>query len=334
MEWIKAAIKTTTVGTEAVTGILIQSGITGMEIIDPQDRVRHLTEGVRTWDYADESLLTASSEEARVIFYVTKDTGGESILGLVRRKLASLKRDAKSPNAEPTDGAALELGSLELLLESANDESWLNEWKKHFKPLRVGGVTIVPEWEDYTPATGETVFRIDPGTAFGTGQHQTTKLCVMALQEFLRPGDRLLDIGCGSGILSVIGLLLGADSVFACDIDPAGAISATRKNAALNSVDINRLEIHAGDAISDSGLREKIIERKFDVIVANIVADVIIELLPLFKLALKPDGIFVASGIIGERLGDVLAAIDNENFNLFAKISLEGWLCVVGKPHA
>jgi len=325
MEWIKAFVETTTPGAEVVTGVLLLNGITGMEIIDPQERIRHLTETARVWDYADESLLESSSTDAHVVFYVTKDANGEAVLDDIRSSLSSLKSEC-----------GIEFGSLDLRLESTDDESWLHEWKKHFKPLHIGDIVIVPEWKKYEPASNEKVFIIDPGSAFGTGQHQTTQLCIRALQERLKPGDRLLDIGCGSGILSIIGLLLGADSVFACDIDPAGAIAATKKNATLNPVDISRLEIHAGDAISDSDLRAKICENKFDVIVANIVADVIIALLPLFKAALKPGGVFIASGIIEERLDDVIEAfvVLGQGFVVLDKSDFEGWRCVVGKIHA
>ena len=328
MEWIKAIIKTNGFGTEAVTGILMSNGIVGMEIIDPQDRVRHLTETSHNWDYAEDSLMDASSDEAHVVFYVTKDSNGECLLNSIRESLSALKNEGQ---AIQTD---LHLGKLELQVESADDKTWLNEWKKYFKPLHIGKVVIVPEWEAYAATPNEVVFTIDPGSAFGTGQHETTRLCIMALQEFLRPGDMMLDVGCGSGILSIIGLLLGAESAFACDIDPAGAIAATNRNAMLNPVDITRLQIHAGDAINDPGLRRKICANKYDIIAANIVADVIIELLPLVKVALKPNGFFIASGIISERLDDVLIGFSTVGLEVHHINELEGWRCVVGKHHA
>jgi ribosomal protein L11 methyltransferase len=232
--------------------------------------------------------------------------------------------------------------------ESADDESWLNEWKKHFKPLRVGRVVIVPEWESYTPrksstlsfgeaccdfgaAQDEVVFTIDPGSAFGTGQHQTTQLCVSAMQKYISAGDTILDIGCGSGILSIIALLLNAEKVVACDIDPAGAIAATRKNARLNPVDLTRLEVHAGDALSDENLREKICAHKYDVVVANIVADVIVELVPLAKAVLKTGGYFVSSGIIAERASEVVDGFEKSGFKIEQNLSLDGWHCIVGR---
>jgi len=322
MEWTKATVQTTTIGTELVTGVLMAAGIPSAEIIDPQDRVRHLQSVSRTWDYADAPLMMAESEDALVVFYVTQDDAGKLLVEDVKNRLRLLGENF-------TD-----IGSLNVSLENADEENWAHEWKKHFKPLHFGKVVIVPEWEAYAATPNEVVFTIDPGSAFGTGQHETTRLCIMALQEFLRPGDMMLDVGCGSGILSIIGLLLGAESAFACDIDPAGAIAATNRNAMLNPVDITRLQIHAGDAINDPGLRRKICANKYDIIAANIVADVIIELLPLVKVALKPNGFFIASGIISERLDDVLIGFSTVGLEVHHINELEGWRCVVGKHHA
>jgi len=334
MEWIKAIIKTNAYGAETVTGILMSNGITGMEIIDPQDRVRHLTEISHSWDYVEDSLMDVPSDEAHVVFYVTKDSNGEGMLTRIQECLTELKRESDQANPNSLDSNRLDLGSLELKLESADDKTWLNEWKKYFKPLHIGNVVIVPEWDEYTASHGEVIFTIDPGSAFGTGQHQTTRLCIESLQEFMGRGDTLLDVGCGSGILSIIGLLLGAESVFACDIDPAGAIAATNKNATLNPVDITRLQIHAGDAISDPVLRGRICEVKYDIVVANIVADVIIEILPLVSEVLKPGGFFIASGIISERLEDVLTAFASAKIKVHHVNELEDWHCVIGKHHA
>lgn len=346
MEWTKIVVHTTPYGAEVVTGVLIANNIAGSEIINPQERVRHLTETARIWDYADENLLHAPSDEVHVVFYVTKDENGDALLSDIRNDLSQLKTDTTEV------GEGVDLGTLEVKLESADDETWLHEWKKHFKPLRIGNVVIVPEWETYTPRKGsalsfgeaccemssfgsanqEIVFTIDPGSAFGTGQHQTTQLCISALQKYLKRGDTLLDIGCGSGILSIIGLLLGAETVVACDIDPAGAIAATKKNARLNPIDLNRLHIHAGDALSDEDLRTEITRHKYEVIVANIVADVIIDLVPFVCENLKSRGHFIASGIIDNRAEDVIAAFEcAQSLEITQKLNLDGWYCIVGQ---
>jgi ribosomal protein L11 methyltransferase len=319
MEWTKIEVSATPFGAEIVTGVLLDCGVVGAEIINAQERVRHLAETAHLWDYADDNLLEVLSDDVYVVFYVTKDADGGKILEDVTRRLSRIKNEFAG------------LGALEIKSQATNDEAWLNEWKKHFKPLSVGKIVIVPEWETYENTDGEIIFTIDPGSAFGTGQHQTTRLCIFELQEFLQNGDRLLDIGCGSGILSIIGLLLGADAVLACDIDPAGAIAATKKNAELNPVDLNRLQIFSGDALSCDTLRSKICANKYEVIVANIVADVIVELLPFVRGLLSPGGVFIASGIIDEREAEVLAAFRKNKFDILKNSREEGWCCIVGK---
>lgn len=319
MEWTKASVQTTTMGAELVTGLLMAIGISSVEIIDPQDRVRHLQSVARTWDYADAPLMMAESEDALVVFYVTKDKAGELLIEDAKNRLQLLSE-------EFTD-----IGSLYVNLENADEENWAHEWKKHFKPMKFGKVVVVPEWEDYTPASGEIILKIDPGSAFGTGQHQTTQLCIYALQEWFDAGGKLLDIGCGSGILSILGLLLGAEEVFACDIDPAGAMSATRRNGALNPVDMSRMKVRAGDILSDENLCKEICEVQYDVVVANIVADVVIAIAPIVPNFIKSNGIFIASGVIDERLDDVLAAFTSSDIDVIWQKAFEGWHCIVGR---
>lgn len=318
MTWTKATIETTTLGAEIVTGVLISAGIVGTEIIDPQDRIRHLTSVARTWDYADESLLTAESDIALVVFYVTVDAAGEKLIETVKQELAQFANNN-------------EMGSLALSIQEADEEAWANEWKKHFKPLSLGNVTVVPEWEDYTAKANETILRIEPGAAFGTGQHQTTQLCIYAMQEWVKPGDKIIDIGCGSGILSILGLLLKADSVFACDIDPAGAMSATKRNGALNSIDMAKLTIRPGDILSDKKLVSEIKQKKYEVVVANIVADVVKEIAPIAPDFMTDDGTFIASGIITERLDDILQAFADAGLTVVWQKEIDGWHSLVGK---
>jgi len=316
MEWTKVSIETTSQEVEAVTGILMSCGITGVEIIDPQERAQFLTTRTSTWDYADAHLLVAESDKAYVVFYVTKDKNGDELLAEITDRLTNFNEQSI------------------IRKESANDETWLNEWKKHFKPIRIGRVVVVPEWETFTPENkNDIIFTIDPGTAFGTGQHQTTKLCTEAIQKWVKPSDKVIDVGCGSGILSIIGLLLGASYVYAIDIDPAGAIAATKRNAELNPIDITKLEIAAGDVISDLTARSKA-GKNYDVVIANIVADVIIPLAPVAVELLKPGGIFVTSGIISERLNDVLAAFQTAGITVIDKQEMEGWNSIVGRLDA
>jgi len=326
MEWTKVFIQTTTIGTEVVMGVLLSSGVLGVEIVDPRERVNYLEGITRIWDYVDESLLDLGNhqEQAHVIFYVTKNEEGIALVKEIREKLELVRNDFGNDSST--------LGSLSIKTELTDDENWLHEWKKHFKPIEIDKVVIVPEWEEYEYTDDKVIFKIDPGTAFGTGQHQTTQLCVRALQHYIKHNDIVLDIGCGSGILSCISILLGAKSANACDIDPAGAISATIRNALLNDIKINeKLIVSAGDILSDELLQFTIKQQKYEIVVANIVADVIIELLPQIPEILAPNGYFISSGIIDERLNDVIRAYKDNGLRVVGNSLLEGWCCVVGR---
>ena len=320
MEWTKVSVETTGgTGVETVTGILMSCGITGVEIIDHHERVKHFADTARTWDYADESLLEISMDGAYVVFYVPKTDEGHKLFLQIKHSLESF------------DPQGLDIGSLTIRVEETNDETWLHEWKKHFKPLHLGKVVVVPEWENYSPTPEETIFKIDPGSAFGTGQHQTTQLCIHALQKWISPEDIVLDIGCGSGILSIISLLLGAKDVCAIDIDPAGAIAATKKNAELNPIDTSKIKILAGDVLSEVDTRAEVGLGKYNLIVANIVADVIIPLAKIAREFAIPQGLFITSGIIAERLPEVITAFENAGITVLDQTEIEGWHCVVGR---
>jgi len=312
VDWIKVNVETTSNDVDTVANILMDTGISGVEIIDAAERAAFLESTKRTWDYAEESLLQIDSDNAYVVFYVTKDAGGITLLEHAKSML--------SPRL--------------INVEQASDETWLNEWKKHFKPIRVGKIVIAPEWEDYVKENDDDiVFIIDPGTAFGTGQHQTTKLCIAAVEKWINPDNKVIDIGCGSGILSIISLLVGASYVYAIDIDPAGAIAATKRNAELNHINPSQLDVRAGDVISDAKARADA-GSGYDTVVANIVADVIIPLASVATQLLKPGGLFITSGIIDERLNDVYNAFSNAGITVLETTNMEGWNSVVGQVNA
>lgn len=319
LEWVKVSINTASVGIEIITGLLIDMGIAGVEIHDPSEMEAFFSAADSSaWDYIDDSLFKpgqacAKSDGASVIFYLGTDTESYELLTRIKHKVENIQ--------EP-------IGPLRITTETVDDQLWLHEWKKHFRPFRIGRVLIVPEWEALSYKRDDIVFTIDPGSAFGTGQHATTMLCIEALQKHIKAGNKVLDIGCGSGILSIIGLLLGAKQSVACDIDPA-AVEITKRNAVLNPVDPHHLEVHTGNILSDPGLQNKIFQQKYDVIVANIVADVIIGLAPLIPSLLASDGVFIASGIICERLEDVKSALTATGLSIIGNKHSEGWHCVV-----
>ena len=204
-----------------------------------------------------------------------------------------------------------------------SEEDWANNWKAYYKPLEIGERLVVrPSWE----AIGDTdrvVLSLDPGMAFGTGTHQTTRLCLEFLERLVKNGDEMLDLGCGSGILSIAGLLLGASHAIAVDIDPIVETIAA-ENAAMNGIK-DEYRIMTGDILSDDGIKREISKQRYDIVTANIVASVIIKLAPQIPALLKDDGVFIASGIILERLDEVKNAFANNGLKVLEVKKLDEW---------
>jgi len=293
-------------------------GIYGIEIIDPFERQKHLAETSQYWDYVDDSLLSSTSSNlADIVFHLGTDTESMNTLRLVCNQLENISN--QFPDIFTTKST--------LSHEVVSDSDWLHEWKKYFHPIKIGKVLIVPEW-DINTYENDVIFRIDPGSAFGTGQHATTMLCVKALEENLRANDSVLDIGCGSGILSIISLLLGARFALGCDIDPA-AVEVTRKNLLLNTADPSLLDVYVGDILTSSELQKIVSQFKYNIITANIVADVIINLASLIPPLLSDNGLFITSGIIDERLPNVKDNLLKNGFTIIDETAHEGWCCLV-----
>lgn len=225
-----------------------------------------------------------------------------------------------------TDG---NFGELTLETESVCEEDWANNWKKYFKVLEIGEkITICPIWEN-APETDRIVFKINPGMSFGTGTHHSTKMCIEELEKIIKPGDEVLDIGCGSGILSIVSLLLGAKDATALDIDP-NCVHIAYENAGLNGIYEDKYTVLSGNVLSDDALFEKISHKKYDVVEANIIADVIIALAPKAKQLVKDGGTFITSGIIINRAGEVENEL--EKYFKIEKIKQSGeWISIVCK---
>lgn len=316
--WIQAVIYTTAEGIEPVSGRLYQLGINGIEIEDEADFKNFLEENRSAWDYVDDELLAAKACETNVKFYVTADAVGRETIGEVERSLAQLKEMDE-------DGV---FGRLELAFSNVDEEDWANNWKQYFKPLTVGErILILPEWETLDEATDRTIFVINPGMSFGTGSHHTTRLCLERLEKYIKPGMNVLDLGCGSGILSQVALLLGAASATAVDIDP-NAAKIARENAERNGIQEDQYRIFAGNVLEDKELVEKLADRKYDLVLANIVADVIIALAPQIPGYLKEGGTYITSGIITDRGDEVLAAYKELGMTLENKSQSGDWLAL------
>ena len=319
MDWIKLSISTTTEGIETVCAVLMEQGVLGVEIDDSTDFHNFLENNRDKWDYVDEELLRAHESGSYVSFYITDDADGKETLSLVKSALDILK----------TQDVQNEYGTLDIKSLNMKEEDWSENWKKYFKPLNVGDkILILPEWETIDTPTNRTIFKVNPGMSFGTGAHHTTQLCIKAMEKHLENGMTVLDLGCGSGILSIISLLLGAEHATAVDIDES-AVKIAVENAEKNNIDLSKYRTMAGNVTCDEELFSRIADRKYDIVLANIVADVIIGIRDIVPAFLKDNGIFITSGIIEERLDDVVSSYDKSDFVHIAEEHQGGWVSLV-----
>ncbi len=320
MDWIKAVIYTTSEGIEPVSGRLYALGITGIEIEDEQDFKDFLENNKQYWDYVDDELVRQKEGETKVSAYVSDNPSGYEILAAIKSSMSELK-------SLDTDN---KFGRLDIDYSTLNEEDWANNWKKYFHTLEIGEkILIKPEWEEIKEPADRIVFNVNPGMTFGTGSHYTTQLCIENLEKYIKPNSKMLDLGCGSGILSIISLMLGAQSATAVDIDP-NAVDIAYENASRNSVDKSNYHVYAGNILTDETLQNKI-DGKYDVVAANIVADVIIGLTPIVRNYMTDNGIFITSGIIEDRIEDVKSALLENGFEIIDITQRKDWASIVCK---
>ena len=320
MNWIELDIFTTTNGIEPITGNLLNLGINGFVIKDPGDFKEFLENKESNWDYIDDDLMGLSDCETTVTVYLPENSQGLDNLNAIKGILKTLKDN-------DFEGS---FGRLEYELKNVREEDWANNWKQYFKPLCIGDKILVkPSWESVEPNEKRTVLEIDPASSFGTGQHNTTQLCLELLEKYIKPRDSLLDLGCGSGILSIGAILLGAEKACAVDIDE-NSVKIAAENAKKNNIAKEKYTALCGNIISDIGLREQI-GNGFDVVCANIVADVLVAMSPLFEDFLKDKGILVVSGIIDSRKDEVLNVIKERGFELLETSEKEDWAAAAFK---
>ena len=260
----------------------------------------------------DEALLEKDKTKVLLHVYADEHTSVEDCIAFVSDRFSS------------------ESITYEVEIKHVDEEDYANSWKQYYKPIKIGNrIVIVPEWEPYEKADGEITVALNPGMAFGTGTHESTSMCIEALQDIVFEGDEVLDIGCGSGILSVTALLCGANRADATDID-RNAVNVAYENAELNGVK-DRLHATEDNILSaESPIRTA--GKKYNVVIANIVADVIIEICGFVKTLIKPYGCFVASGIISERLDDVVKAMNDNGLCVAAIHEKRGWNCIIANP--
>lgn len=314
MDWIELAIYTATSGIDAVTGRLIGLGIDGFVIKDAQDFEDFLNDKGANWDYIDDDLMGLKDCETTVTVYIPDDADAPEFLSAIRSELSALRQ---------TDVNA-EFGRLECELKNIREQDWANNWKKYFKPLLVGEKLLIkPSWESAADSEKRKVLEIDPAASFGTGQHTTTQLCLELLEKNIGQGDKMLDLGCGSGILSIAAILLGAKSAAAVDIDE-NSVRIAAQNALQNNITPDNYKTFAGDIITDESLVSDI-GTNFDIVCANIVADVLLKMSDRFSLFLKPQGKLIVSGIISPRLDEIIESIKQNRFELIEIRQKDDW---------
>ena len=319
MQYWEIAVETTDMGTEIVSGAFMAAGIEDLTVEESHEAVTRFLDSAKLyWDFADTDLL--GSDVPRVIGYAETDEEKDAVVAKLRAALDGIRRDA----------GGIDPGSLLLTVRRVDDADWLNNWKKTYRPIPVGSrLMIVPSWERDTEAEGRTKLILDPGMAFGTGAHHTTRMCRELIDGNVRTGDAVADLGCGSGILSIAALLLGAKEAVAVDIDPL-AKDIALENAGRNGIGPDRYRLYTGDVLTDEALRAGI-GGQYDITVANIVADVIIRLAPYAKQITRRGGAFICSGIIGPRLEEVAGAVEEAGFRIEKRLCREDWAALLAR---
>ena len=299
--WIEAAFSAAPGGLDELCDKLTELGAEGLVIEDEADFRRFLEQNRQYWDYVDSELEERYRGLSRVKVYVGDDDAGRAQLAVF------------------TEGTGLEP------VTSVVDEAdWQDNWKKYYRPMEIGEqLLVLPRWEPIPQDIERKVLRLDPGLAFGTGGHATTRMCLRALEKYAAPEKFVLDLGCGSGILGIGALVLGCAYCAGCDIDPKSP-DAAAGNSRLNGINPAIYHMYVGDILSDASLRDEL-GMGYDIVLANIVADVIIPLAPHVRGFMSPGGVFITSGIIDGRQDEVRAALERAGLSVLGHESEDGW---------
>ena len=313
MKFIEFTVHTTTEGSELVADIFWNYTNYGVTVCDYNDIVALQSDKRTFWDYMDDDVARPSGD-VLVKCFLPVDIADEDI----RSILADIE--------ELKERSAFPLGTLETARREVDGDDWIDIWKKHFRPLHIGErVVVCPEWIEYAPKEGEAVVRLDSNMAFGTGEHETTAMCLGLVQQYLAPGDGVVDVGCGSGILGIAALLMGAGFAYMTDIDYVAVQSATH-NAALNGVD-GRAKIALSDLLEDADVRGQ-------VMTANITADILCRLAGSIPKNLCPGGALILSGIIAPKLAQVIAAYEGVGLHLVKQLQRGEWYALAFRAPA
>ena len=315
MKWNKLTIETTTAAEDMLSYELSEMGMEGVEI---EDHVP-LSEEDRKIMYVDllPDEIAPDDGKARISCYVDEKEDLQAVIAKIKAKIEELS-------------AFLPMGSGEITLGVTEEEDWINNWKQYFKPFVVDDLLIKPTWEEIPEGMeGKKLIQIDPGMAFGTGKHETTQLCIAGIRKYVKPGDNVLDVGTGSGILSICALLSGASHVVGTDLDE-NAIDAAHENAQVNGITSEQYKVLIGNLIDDQAIKDEVGYEAYDVVVANILADVIIALQEVVAVHVKHGGIFITSGIIDMKEQAVMDAFaKNPEFEVIDVLHQGEWVSIV-----
>ena len=314
MQWIEVCIKTTSQAIELVGERLTMLGFDSF-IMDDQDEFHEFLENNKQyWDYVDEGLEKQMQGLSQIRLYLEDSPAAPETISYLKDQLRLL------PQQYPT----IEFGTLDVTLEHVKDEDWENNWKQYYQPLKIGSrLLVVPEWLHPENPEHRVEVLLDPGMIFGTGAHASTQMCMRELERAIQGGEHVLDLGSGSGILSITAILLGAAHATGVDIDPK-AEDIARENAAINQIFADRFTAVTGDVIGDKAMMESL-KGHYDVVLANIVADVIIPLSRVVPEFLQEDSIFICSGILNTRLPEVLDALEKNGLQILSTEQQEDW---------
>lgn len=315
MNWTQVKIETSIGGLDLLIDFLTAGGVESFEVEDPRDFEDFLSGTVSNWDYVDEDLMQKRAAAPAVKIYLPQNSQGSDTLAFLFETVNRLKA--------LSDELSL---STHITTQTMREEDWANNWKAYYKPVTIANRLIIcPAWESLPKlGPGMAVVWMDPGMAFGTGAHETTRLCLKNICDTVSSGDEVLDLGCGSGILSISAIKLGAKRAFGVDIDQ-NAVDISQKNAALNHISPPQYQAMKADLLNDPNAFETIAQNKYDLVFANIVADIILPLFPLIPALLKENGCYIVSGIIAPRKDEIIKAAQANGFSLSACAQENDW---------
>lgn len=317
MKWNKFTLKTLSSVEDIVISTLAEAGVEGVEI---EDKVP-LTEEDKQQMFVD--ILPEGPEDdgiAYLSFYLDADEEKDELLARVREELEDLR-------------SFMDIGECTITESQTEDKDWINNWKQYFHQFYVDDILIIPSWEEVKPEdAGKMIIHIDPGTAFGTGMHETTQLCMRQLKKYVKDSTELLDVGTGSGILSIVALKLGAAHAVGTDLDPC-AISATKENLEANDIPDGKMDVMIGNIIDDKTVQDTVGYEKYDIVTANILADVLVQLTPVIIHQMKKGGIYITSGIIDEKESTVVEAVKAAGLEVLEIAHQGEWVSVTARKN-